>query len=67
MVPWRDALLGEHLGGEKNAVAAAGDGLADNALFRAASVHLRRVDMRHAEIDAAAQGADPRRRGRRHL
>ena len=51
-------VVGQHLGDEEHLVAAAGDGLADDALGGAAAVHLGGVDVVHAEIEAAAQRRD---------
>ena len=48
----------QHLGDQKHLVAAAGDGLADHALGGAVAVHLRGVDVVHAEIEPAAQRRD---------
>ena len=45
----------QHLGDQEHLVAAAGDGLADHLLGDAVAVHLRGVDVVHAEIEAAAQ------------
>ena len=50
----------QHLGDEEHLVAAAGDGLADDALGGAVAVHLGGVDVVHAEIEAAAQRRDGR-------
>ena len=51
-------VMRQDLGDEEHLLAAAGDGLAHDPLGRARAVHLRGVDMRHAEIEPAPQGRD---------
>jgi hypothetical protein len=43
---------------EKDVVAPALDGLANEALRRAIAIHLRRVDYRHVEVESEAQRGD---------
>jgi len=52
----------QHLGDEENLIAPPGDRRADQFLGCARTVHLRGVDMGHAEIEALAQRGDRRRR-----
>jgi hypothetical protein len=51
----------QHLGDEENLVAPAADGFAGHCFRTAIRIHLRRVDQRHAAVDARLQGADFRR------
>ena len=51
-------IAGQHLGNQKNLVAPALDGLADDSLRRSRPVHFRGVDVRQAEIESASQRRD---------
>src|SRR6476619_4341529 len=53
-------MLRNDLGDEKHFVAAARDCLADDLLGRAVAGHLCRIDVRHAQIEPAAQSGDGR-------
>ncbi len=48
-------VLRHHLGDQEYRVAPAGDRLADDVLGGAGAIEFRRVDMGHAEVEAAAQ------------
>src|SRR5258708_2764480 len=48
----------QDLGDDEELVALPGDRLADQSLRRARTIHLRGVDMRHAEIETAAQSRE---------
>ena len=50
----------QDFGDEEDLAAPAGDRGADHFLGRARPVHLRRIDMRHAEVEASAQSRDRR-------
>src|SRR5688572_2583370 len=51
-------VLRQHLGDEEDLVSPPGDRLGDDLFRRAGAVHLGRVDMRHAAIEACAEGGD---------
>ena len=56
--PSRRGVMRENLGHQKDFLASPGDRLADQLLCCARAVHLRRIDMGHAEIETAAHGCD---------
>jgi hypothetical protein len=51
-------VLRQHLGDQEYLVAAPFDRLADEVLGAAVGIHFRRIDQRHAELDAEAQRRD---------
>src|SRR3984957_11398007 len=56
--PLPRSVMRQDRGGEENLVSPAGDGLSGPTLGSARTIHLRRIDMRHAEIEASAQTGD---------
>jgi len=48
-------VVGQHLADEVHRVALSSDRLADHGFGTAIGIHFRRIDERHAEIDAGAQ------------
>ena len=62
--PGSRRVLRQHLGHQKDLVAAAGNGLADPLFGRTRPVHLGGVDMVHAEVEPSAQCRDRRVAGR---
>ena len=54
-MPWREALRGRTFDTRYTSLTAARDGLADELLHPAVSVHLGRVDVRQPELDAALE------------
>ena len=53
--PFSAGVVRVHLGHQKHPLALTDDGLADHFFSPAIAVHFRRVDERHAQVDAKAQ------------
>ncbi len=63
MVPRREGMLRKNLGDQEDLVTPPGNCLGDDLLGGPRAVHLRGVDVSHAEVKAPAQGGDRRHGG----